>query len=1267
VRSPAPPIQAASPRGKAISGEWGLRSRRVFWLGLAVIILGLPFISLPGRYIADTHDVLWFAPDHYLRHSFTLWQDSPFQQGQTVLQVMAAVIAAFRSLGFPPWAAERLWYGLLLFVATAGTFALVEELRGRRSIGAPLVAGLLYSLGPYTFGYGFLVSGAFAPYVLLPVLLLVTARGMEQRTLWWSVLFGLTVFAMGGGNGAPQAYAALPVVAFALWVVFVERSVPLARAVEFLGWSLVFAIGLNSYWLLSVAPHDLRNALSFSEQPQTINEASSYSETIRGLGFWQYYGGTGLGPWDPTVRRYVTDPLLIATGFAVPVVAVLSAWLVRWRFRLFFLALAILAVVGMAGAFPTSSPTPFGHLLLWSYAHVPGVAGLRTTYKLGGTLNLSLAVLAAVGVEESWSRLRALRNGQLWRLLAAAATVFVVAASAVPLWTGGIRGQGHARGLPRYWQRALADLARREGPYRAFFAPGALLISYRWGSLLEGVAETRPSIDSVVPWPFPVNEHYQTNFVAGIEQAYQQDIASNDTATLFRYLGVRDVVLQNDVNWQQSITARPAQMQVLANDRSLRAVTTYGLTGEDTTASGGSGPFDLARVVENQLPPVQILTVPNPERPARLEAGRPVVVSGDGFGLASAARAGVLGSNRPVLYSANLGSRELATLGADDPSFVITDSNRRRAYSFDAPIDNHSYTLPRGATLAGRPIGYGLFGGRQDAQSVAVYRGVRSITASGYGSAFGDQPQFQPANAFDGDPDTQWSVGGLGDPLGAWVQVRFVGAIRVGSVRLVTPGGPGRRVSAVRLSFSNGSSVVSAVKRGVNTVAFPPRTTRSLRVEIVGVGGSGENGVGFVDIIVPGVRERTAIAVPTDLLRTGSSTAAGRTLLIDAPLTYLFDRARQGPLLGGDEERGIVRLFSVSALRSFVLRGTAHLDSMAPDDQIDRLIRGNTDVQATSSSRLFDNPRVRASAALDGKRATAWLAAGTTGQWLRVTFPPRVLDHLSLLTDKGPGRTPITNVRLTFSDGSSVPEAVNTTTGRLDASFSRRMTSSVTVTLTKVAFAGAGGRAPVGIDELQIPGVRLPTVEGSAPPPCAIGPGFTLDGVPVPVRISGTIDELLGGDPATLSTCDGSPLTISAGRHEFIAQSALQPDTILLASPGASVGGSTLLARPRFTITPNSGAGLTVRVGDAKSPFFLVSGHDYAPGWSASIGGTSLGPPMVLDGYAAGWRVSHPGSYTITVRYVPQLRYDAGLMVTAAFLVLSLILVAIGIARRKRT
>jgi hypothetical protein len=49
------------------------------------------------------------------------------------------------------------------------------------------------------------------------------------------------------------------------------------------------------------------------------------------------------------------------------------------------------------------------------------------------------------------------------------------------------------------------------------------------------------------------------------------------------------------------------------------------------------------------------------------------------------------------------------------------------------------------------------------------------------------------------------------------------------------------------------------------------------------------------------------------------------------------------------------------------------------------------------------------------------------------------------------------------------------------------------------------------------------------------------------------------------------------------------------------------------------------------------------------VDGVDLGPPVLLDGYAAGWRVDLPGTtHTARIWYGPQRVTDAGLAVSAA-------------------
>ncbi|HCP61848.1 MAG TPA: hypothetical protein DIU14_05155, partial [Actinobacteria bacterium] len=82
--------------------------------------------------------------------------------------------------------------------------------------------------------------------------------------------------------------------------------------------------------------------------------------------------------------------------------------------------------------------------------------------------------------------------------------------------------------------------------------------------------------------------------------------------------------------------------------------------------------------------------------------------------------------------------------------------------------------------------------------------------------------------------------------------------------------------------------------------------------------------------------------------------------------------------------------------------------------------------------------------------------------------------------------------------------------------------------------------------------------------------------------------------------------------------------------------------------------------------FFVVTGHDFSTGWTATIDGRSLGTPLVVDGYSAGWRVDRTGSYRISIRYAPQAKYTALLGISAAALVGTAAVLLVPLIRRRR-
>jgi arabinofuranan 3-O-arabinosyltransferase len=1265
----AAPTEEAPGPIESLPRRSGVLPRRLMWWGLATALLALPFLSAPGRYVADSRDAVWFQPWTYLSHAFSLWQQSPYlghEQVDGLIFPMGPVLGILRSVGLSVWATERIWHGLLLLVAAGGTILLVDRLRGTKTVLVPLAAALVYALTPYTFGYGLPTTGAFLPYVLLPVLLLVTTRGLREPSLAGPALFGLVTLSMGGGNGAPQLYAIGTTLAFVLWVVFVERTASFRKAFRFLALAGGFTAALNAYWLIPLVRTDFSNLIAFSEPSNVINVASSFSESIRGLGLWLYYGGDQFGPWVGGIQRFITSPWFVLASFIIPIGALLSAWLARWRLRLFFLFLLILSVVVMTGAFPVTSPTPFGHLLLSAYRHIPGTEGLRTTYKFGGTLNLALAILVAVGLEWGWVRAGSLRRRVAVRSGLACAVVVAIAANAFPLWSGQLyHGTRSTGAIPRYWVAALHQLEMRQGPYRTFFAPGSPSPIYRWGAFHDGLPEASPSLASVHPISLPLGARYGSNLLAAGEQPYQQVRPSSNEAVLLRYLGVNDVVLQNDLDWQRAHTARPAEMQALARDPSLKPLTTFGSVGENVTAPIAPGAADATITRrERALTPVQVLAVPDPLPVVRAQAGPPVLLSGDGFGIAAAAAAGQLEGNPPVVYSGDLTPVELRALLAQNPRIVITDSNRRRLWSFSALRRNFSYVLPAEQTLGASTLGFGLFGDRQETQTVAVYEGVRSISASAYGSPLADEPEVRPAAAFDGDPNTSWLVGGLANPVGESLTVTFSRPRTLSQVELNTPDpGFGRRVRRARVEFSDGSSVLARVRQGRTALTFPPRLTSFVRVRITAVTTAlVDNAVGFDEVKIPDVSVREVLRVPTDLLATARAVPGGLDALARAPLTYAFDRSRTDAPLSIDEEVGLQRLFDLPAAASLALGGMAHLDPAASDQEIDRLVRGHTPVRAFSSSRLLDAPNLRASMVLDGDPKTAWIPKGTVGEWFEVHFPERRLHHLSLLAQTQPGRQHVTRVSLTFSDGSSVSSPVNPFTGEQAIHFSPRSASSIRVKVRSVVTV-PGQDAPIGIAELRIPGVSLPKLGREDPVHCYLGSAFTVDGTDVPVQLKGNVGDVLAGRNLPVSTCSDVPVSLGSGSHELFARGTIQPDELTLSTPETSPSAAPA---PALTTTPQAGSGFDVEIRGSTAPFYLAIGQSWSPRWTASIDGRDLGAPLVLDGYSAGWWVQRTGSYRIEVRYGGQGAFNAALVISALSLVLALAILVRTMRQRRQ-
>src|SRR5207248_11612641 len=140
---------------------------------------------------------------------------------------------------------------------------------------------------------------------------------------------------------------------------------------------------------------------------------------------------------------------------------------------------------------------------------------------------------------------------------------------------------------------------------------------------------------------------------------------------------------------------------------------------------------------------------------ASLPAESATLVTGDPGALLQLAAQGILRDQPTVLAGDDPG------VNSTPHSVAVTDTARRQDHAFGLLQHNTSYTYTAAGTNpaddphgnAGEPPRQLLPAAESAPQTVAEISGAADVTASSYGSWFGEMPEFDPVNAFDGDQD----------------------------------------------------------------------------------------------------------------------------------------------------------------------------------------------------------------------------------------------------------------------------------------------------------------------------------------------------------------------------------------------------------------------------------------------------------------------------------------------------------------------------------
>jgi hypothetical protein len=914
----------------------------------------------------------------------------------------------------------------------------------------------------------------------------------------------------------------------------------------------------------------------------------------------------------------------------------------------------------------------------FTYNHVLAVQFLRTTYKAGPLLALALACLGGVGA----ARLAATRA----RLLGAFALAALAAVSCWPLVRGqALDSQLTWKAIPASWRAAAAHVDRTVGENgRAVVLPGQLYADYDWGGTVDAILPALAKRPVAVRYAVPYADLRAVDLLWTVDALVQQRRAlPGQLGPLLDLLGARTVVAGADDRRSISGAVDAADAADVL-DQLGRPAAAWGPLRPEPRAAGTLG-------VARALPRVRAWDRPSARPLVRVEGARgATVVDGSADGLAGLAALGALPASGRIAYAGDVTPAQLRAAAAGG-EVVISDSNRRRVVAAARMAQNTGATLAADDPLspdAAFVDPFPLAG--SDGQTVARYDGVAYLR-SPFSPAYSQFPERRPFAAFDGDPRTHWQADRALDEARHWLEAGFLAPRDVPSVDLLPYSDRRGRVTAVEVAGRR-----FAVHAGWNHLVLGLRGVRSLRVRIAGlvkpVGRVTAGAGGIRELRIPGLRVREALRPPVLAERALAGRDASTT-----GLTYLFQRTagddpfRRDPRRGTagaelvrdrqDGERGLARIVSPPAARTWALDGWGSVAADAADSALDRAAGLRGSERFDSSGRFEGRAAFRASSAFDGT-ARPWIGSWLDGReaWLQWSVPrATTLRRLALGAPSELVRRP-TLVRLRWgaepaeagavapSPGATGPIAVGPDGSVvLPAGVRGR---AFRLEILRAAFPpGTPGRVrqrrAVGIGELS--GAGVPRV--SVPRTGRVRGGCTdlvgrLGTARVGLRVDAPLADLDAGRPLRLRGCGSVPLGAGSVRLD-LPESAFAPYLVRMRSPAPSPPAAAASALPGRVLDPgtpgrDSWNGIRLQL---REPAWLVLAESYSDAWRARCDGRDLGAPRPVDGFAMGWQV--PASCrTADLAFAPDAMVRAGYLISAPVL-LALVLLLL-LRRRPR-
>jgi arabinofuranan 3-O-arabinosyltransferase len=1263
----------AAPREppSATSARWFLLA----W-GVAFAVFAA---NAPGRIIFDTKLGVDIHAAAFYARLWHLWNP---QQWFGTLQDQyigyAVPMGPFYLIGqllhIPVWIIERLWLSLLLAVAFWGMVKLATALK-IGSENSRLAAGVMFALWPtFTIVIGS-TSAAILPGVLTPWAILPLVSGAKRGSpMVAAARSGAVILLMGGVNAVSTIDALLLPGLYILTHASGRRRVSLT-----LWWSGAVAAA-TTWWLIPLLIQGAYsfNFLPFVEQAATTTRTVSAAAFLRGSSNWTAYFNLGR-PWLSAGWAMVATPVAVLASATVAGVGLYglarrdmpeALWL-----RIAAGIAALGALAGYWGPLGGAFHTPVGHLLDGA------LSPFRNVYKLEPVLGVILALGLAHAVGRWWQRHIAtpwwsfhITGG----LATAPIAAFVLVGLAVPYLSGQVLQQGSFKAVPRYWYQVADFLASHSRNEQALVVPADSHGTYLWGDPIDDPLEPlarSPWVErGLVPYGGAGSQALLTTAETAIESGEQVP----GLPTFFQRAGIKYVVVRNDLDPAMVGYAPLTLVHTTLQNSGFQRVAAFGplITGGLTDPRA---PAQM-RALLPRYPAVEVYEAASPgDRVAGpvtvMPANQSVLVNGGPDSLLQLAGQGLLGTQPAVIAGDKL--------GVQPSRHVVSDGLRRADNAFGLITSNVSYTYTATETNPpDAPLGGGGGPPRQllpvtarGHQTVAVLSGAARVTASSSGSWLAESQQYDPVNAFDGNPGTAWTEGDPGTPVGQWIEIAFGHTVNLGgsiNVRLLDDNTFRAIADGLQVSTAAGAATTDVAPSNTpQAVRVVPGPTTWLRIKITSAKRviSGGPGAGIRDVLIPGVHV-TRYLKPAQTATSAKPQAFSFHQQVPSPLTLANPAA--GPPLA--------RTFVTPGAQSLQMTAdTVALPGSALDAVLDRLTPGRKSVLSVSASSTWGSLPEFGPANLFTKGVRPWIS-GSANPVIHLSWHgKRRISRMVLEPAFGISAAP-ESVKITSPNGSRAanlgiagvvtfePPLV---TDRMDLSF-----PSIQSIATVNPLSGQLMPLTVGLSKLHIPAlaglqVAAPNPAARFSLPCGEGPGITVDGHSYRTAVNGTVGALTKFLPMQVKLCaPGGALQLESGRHwltaavpglftitdvsltnkEWAAAGGGTGSSAGSSASGSSAGGSGAVTEA------SAGSGARSRILDVFSwqpelrqlgigpgPTSYLEIHENAnPGWVATLNGKPL-KSVRLDGWQQGFVVPAGDGGIVTLKFTPSTIYHAGL------------------------